>query len=122
MPAMRKAAGPDRAPGVTARSGIWLIIEWSWQVSAPRTWAGGCHGVRAHRHPQPVGGLPRHHLLEPTASPAERRVDLALAVAPRRGGVHAHDDLAEARGDGGGSVLGVDLEARAARVGRLGVG
>ena len=29
---MAKALAPDTAPGVTVRSGIWLIIEWSWQV------------------------------------------------------------------------------------------
>jgi hypothetical protein len=36
-PAMRKALAPEMTPGVVVRSGISLIIEWSWQVPAPST-------------------------------------------------------------------------------------
>jgi hypothetical protein len=41
MPAISKAFGPLSAPGVTVRSGIWLIIMWVWPVAAPRTYTGG---------------------------------------------------------------------------------
>ena len=37
MPAMANALGPDTAPAVTVRSGIWLIIECVWLVPAPST-------------------------------------------------------------------------------------
>ena len=37
IPAMAKAVGPETAPAVVVRSGIWLIIGWSWQVPAPST-------------------------------------------------------------------------------------
>ena len=32
---------------MTVRSGIWLIIEWVWQVPAPSTSAGGLRSDRA---------------------------------------------------------------------------
>src|SRR5580704_576944 len=46
-PAMAKAREPDTTPGVTVRSGIWLMTMWSVAVAAPKTYTGGLRSVLA---------------------------------------------------------------------------
>ena len=48
MPAIAKAAGPDTAPAVVVKSGIW-VIDWAWSPheDAPSTHTGGFARSRA---------------------------------------------------------------------------
>ena len=203
---MAKARAPDTTPGVTVRSGIWLMTTWSVAVAAPSTYTGGLRSERArsalvmtkapapsvtrqqsrrcrgstlvwrgqhvldgervavagpriargpfpgahgdlgqllgrgavlvhvtrggqrvgtHRCAQAVRQVPLHHRVGTgRAAPAATATAAAqagpLAIAARRGGVDADDDVADAGCDGGGRVLDVHLVARAAGHGRLG--
>ena len=82
------------APAVVARSGIWLIIEWSWHVAAPSTYTGGLAqrrgplGARHHERAGAVGDEAaveqvqrrRHHLRAEHVVDRDRVLEARLRV------------------------------------------